>query len=133
MLRILSATAAAGLFLWGVWNIPKFWSGAREYRLDQNPFGPRFVLRALRRQWHLTLGLSIAILTFIASGPSQKSTHHSIVGDLSGLAFLALLTVVISVALVNRPKTFVPRRFRDEPGIVEELVSYLVSRRRRID
>lgn len=129
MLKLLFIFGALALFIWGVWGVPRFWRGSREYRLEQNPFAPRWVQRALRRQAHICIAVIIAFLVFIGTRPVHSD--HSLVNGVSAILFLALLGIIASIALVNRPRSLVPKRFRREPGAVQELVSYVMSRGRR--
>lgn len=130
MSNVLPIAGAIALFAWSLWGIPRFWSGVREYRLEQNPFAPRWLQRALRRQLHITLALGIALCVWIGTSPTSGDGSYPLVPGVSALLFFALLAVVVCVALFNRPAILVPRRFRAEPGILRELIVYLMSRRR---
>jgi hypothetical protein len=122
--ELFADLAAAALLGYGGWVTPRFWSGRKEVRLEDNPYAPGGVNRGLRRQWHILIVLAAVLLVWIGSDPS--STNQSLLSGISGLLFFALLLLVGVQFFFNRPKSLVPKRFRSEPGVLADYVGWIL-------
>ena len=104
-----------------VWHMKwVYWPNRRNYmvREDQIFTTPRVVNRAFIRATPCVWALCVAALLFL--GVARISPTGPVTGAVLAF-FLALLVLLLVQMLFNRPKRIVHPRYRDDPGLVEDL------------